>query len=312
MRGQLDTLTVELILTQDALAEKRAVLERRLAEIYKRGTMWTFQALFAAESFGDLVSRYKYLYLVSRQDRALVGEVEELRDRIAAHRRELLNVRLELSRRRNERGEELSQFLRLERERERSLQRTKASERETAAKLASLSKDEQRLNDIISSLERARRAAAASRPATAAVAEGRIRTSDLGALDWPVEGTILYNFGPQRLANNSTIRRIGIGIGVPVGTPVHTIEAGTVKLAGNLGTWGPTVIVDHGGGFYTTYLYLSRVDVKMDQAILKGVQIGLSGGAHSDEGPHIEFQIRESAIALDPVNWLKNRVGKSR
>ena len=33
MRGQLDTVTLELILAQDALAEKRAVLERRLADI---------------------------------------------------------------------------------------------------------------------------------------------------------------------------------------------------------------------------------------------------------------------------------------
>src|SRR2546429_1419066 len=113
MRGQLDTLTLELILTQDALAEKRAVLERRLAEIYKRGSLWTFQALLAAESFGDLLSRYKYLYLVSRQDRALVGEVEDLRDRIAARRREGLNVRAELARRRDERGKELSQYVRL-------------------------------------------------------------------------------------------------------------------------------------------------------------------------------------------------------
>src|SRR5262249_25418855 len=121
MRGQLDTLTVELILTQDALLEKRAVLERRLAEIYKRGNMWTFQALFAAESCGDLLSRYKYLYLVSRQDRALVTEVEDLRDKISTRRRELLNVRLELSRRRNERGQELTQFVRLERQRQTSL-----------------------------------------------------------------------------------------------------------------------------------------------------------------------------------------------
>ena len=68
------------------------------------------------------------------------------------------------------------------------------------------------------------------------------------------------------------------------------------------------MILNHGGGFYTTYMYLSRLDVKKGQAILKGAQIGLSGGANSDEGPHIEFQIRgEGGLPLDPVNWLKNR-----
>jgi len=123
MRGQLDTLTLELILAQDALSEKRAVLERRLTDIYKRGPLWTYQALLLADNFGDLLSRYKYLYLVSRQDKALVGEVQELRDRIAQRRKELVNVRTELGRRRDDRGRELTQFQRLEREREESVER---------------------------------------------------------------------------------------------------------------------------------------------------------------------------------------------
>ncbi|MBI4502186.1 MAG: peptidoglycan DD-metalloendopeptidase family protein [Gemmatimonadetes bacterium] len=306
MRGQLDTLTVELILTQDALAEKRAVLERRLAEIYKRGSLWTFQALFAAEDFGDLLSRYKYLYLVSRQDRALVADVEELRDRISERREELLNVRRELSRRRDERGLELSEFLRLERRRQTSLQRARASEREAAERLASLTKDEQRITDLINSLERARRAALATAPSRTS---GSIKSDDLRSLEWPVSGgEILYPFGMATLPNRTTILRQGVGIKVPVGTPVQAIEAGTVALAGTLGTYGPSVTINHGGGFYTLYLYLSRISVKQNQTVAKSTVIGLSGGANSDEGPHIEFQIRgENAIALDPVNWLKNR-----
>ena len=75
---QLDRSSAELALAEDNLAERQAVLERRLADIYKRGPLYTFQVLLAAESFGDLLSRYKYLYLTSRQDRALVTDVEKL------------------------------------------------------------------------------------------------------------------------------------------------------------------------------------------------------------------------------------------
>ena len=82
LSGRLDRTSAELILAEDNLAERRAVLERRLVDIYKRGPLYTFQALLAAESFGDLLSRYKYLYLTSRQDRALVGDVEKLRNRV--------------------------------------------------------------------------------------------------------------------------------------------------------------------------------------------------------------------------------------
>ena len=54
MSAQLDTVTLDLMLAQDALAETRAVLDTRLVEIYKRGPMWMFEVMLAAESFGDL------------------------------------------------------------------------------------------------------------------------------------------------------------------------------------------------------------------------------------------------------------------
>ncbi len=72
--SQLDHSSAELTLSQDNLADSKAKMQRRLADIYRRGPLYTFQVLLAAESFGDLLTRYKYLYLTSRQDRALVDE----------------------------------------------------------------------------------------------------------------------------------------------------------------------------------------------------------------------------------------------
>ena len=69
LNSHVDIASAELALAQDNLAEKRAVLARRLVEIYKRGTLYPFQVIVAAESFGDLLNRYKYLFLTSRQDR---------------------------------------------------------------------------------------------------------------------------------------------------------------------------------------------------------------------------------------------------
>src|SRR5690349_22960927 len=107
LSDQIDHTTVDLLLAQDALSEKRAVLERRLVDIYKRGPLYTYQVLLAAESFGDLLSRYKYLYLVTRQDRLLADEMDRLRARIARERRGLVDARDALEHRRTERAEEL-------------------------------------------------------------------------------------------------------------------------------------------------------------------------------------------------------------
>jgi len=303
MGTQIERKTADLLVAEDALAEKRAILQHRLTEIYKRGPLYTAQVLLAAESFGDLLSRYKYLYLVSRQDRQLVEEVEALRDSAAAGRDQLLGLQNTLSRRRDERAMENQRYRELERDRQRSLRQSQLAAERTQQQLAQLARDEARLNDFIASLERRRLAEARAGVASAP----RLRTSDIGQLDWPVDGSIIYRFGRQQLENNTTIRWNGIGIGVTSGTPVHSVAAGTVRLARSLGTYGPSVVIDHGGGYYTVYAYLSEIRVRENQQVAKGEVIGLSGGENSSQGPHIEFQVRKEGQALDPITWLRHR-----
>jgi septal ring factor EnvC (AmiA/AmiB activator) len=161
LSGGIDHITVDLILAQDALEEKRAVLERRLVDIYKRGALYTYQVLLAAESFGDLLSRYKYLYLVSRQDRQLTNEMNRLRDRIAQERRGLVGARDALERRRGERSEELQHFMDLARRRETSLRETRRHVARVQERLTAADAEERRVSDAIAALERARRAAEA-------------------------------------------------------------------------------------------------------------------------------------------------------
>ena len=303
--SQIDQITADLIVAEDALAEKRAILEHRLVEISKRGPLFAAQVLLAAESFGDLLSRYKYLYLVSRQDRQLVHIVTELRDRVAQQRDALLTVRTDLARRRDERADENTRYRELEQRRERSLQQVQRQQRQHAERLQQLARDEARVNELIATLERRRRAAEAAGTPTG---PARITTADLGQLDWPADGDIIFRFGRQQLPNNTTIRRNGIGIAVDAGTPVRAVAAGTVRVAQALGTYGLSVLVDHGGGYYSLYAQLGEIGVRLGQSIRKGDLIGRSGGSNSDEGAHLYFEIRgPGGQALDPVSWLRRQ-----
>jgi septal ring factor EnvC (AmiA/AmiB activator) len=304
--SQIERNTADLLVALDALAEKRAILNHRLSEITKRGPLFAAQVLLAAESFGNLLSRYKYLYLISRQDRQLVRDVEALRDRVAEQRGDLLSARTDLARRRDERAEENVRFRQLEQQRESSLQQSQRDQRRMEQRLQQLARDEARLNDLIVALERRRRAVEATPGATAAPA--RITTSDLGQLDWPVAGDVIYRFGRERQPNNTTIRWNGIGIATASGTPVRAIAAGTVRIAQPLGTYGPSVVLDHGGGFYSVYGFLSDIAVRQGQSVQKGQTIGQSGGENSDLGPHVHFEIRgQGGQALDPIAWLRQR-----
>ena len=307
MNSQVDTITMELLLAQDAYAEKRAILRARLVEIYKRGSLFAFEALLAADSFGELVSRYKYLFLASRQDQALVAEVEDLRDRIGRQRAQLVSVRSVLTNRHDERSRELGRYQTLEQQRQVRLRNVRGAETRAETRIDSLADDEHRMVEVLAALERARRAAG-----RVELDDASITSDDLGSLPWPADGDkIVFDFGDAQGPDQTTITHQGIGIGVPVGTEVRAVADGEAVIVGPFGTYGLTVVINHGGGVYSNYHYLSMINIQNGQFISGGSVIGQSGRS-VDHGPLLEFQIRQATaagnpIALDPVNWLKRR-----
>ena len=301
--GQIGQTTVDLILAEDALAEKHAVLERRIVDIYKRGPLYDWQVLLSSESFGDLVSRYKYLYLVSRQDRLLTNDMQKLRDRVARDRRNLLDARDALARRRSERADELTRYSDLEAQRTRDLRETRRGLRAAQQRITASEREESRLTDVIARLERERREALARGAATR---RATITTASLGTLPWPVDGNLVYRFGPAPGPDNTQITWHGVGIASPAGTPVRAVASGTVVDVGVRGTYLTTVILQHGGGYYTIYATLADATVHLGDQVLAGQVIGHVGGGSTDQGAHLHFEIRgPDQIALDPLNWLK-------
>ncbi|HEX5727129.1 MAG TPA: peptidoglycan DD-metalloendopeptidase family protein, partial [Longimicrobiaceae bacterium] len=145
-------------------------------------------------------------------------------------------------------------------------------------------------------------------PAPVRAPASALTTADVGNLNWPVGGRLLYRFGRQQQPNGTTIRWNGIGIGAAAGTPVRAVEAGTVEMAAPFEGYGPTVVVSHGGGYYSLYLYLKDVSVAQGQQVAKGQQVGTVGGERTPEGAHIEFQIRApGGEAVDPLGWLRGQ-----
>jgi murein DD-endopeptidase MepM/ murein hydrolase activator NlpD len=81
-----------------------------------------------------------------------------------------------------------------------------------------------------------------------------------------------------------------------------------VALVGPLGTYLTTVIVDHGGGFYSVYATLENASVVKGDRVTGGQVIGHVGGGSTEQGTHLHFEIRgPGQIALDPLNWLRPR-----
>jgi murein hydrolase activator len=296
--------TSSLVRAEDEAETKRAILNHRLIEIYKRGPLFDFQALLSADSFGELIARYKYLHEIAVHDRALVKRMDDLRTTIRGRRRQLVSLQSDVQQNRLEKAQEEARLQALESQRQKSLVRVQADSRKTQQRLAQVKRSESKLNDIISSIEAARRRGSSKASAVARGASS-IKTSDYGKLDWPVDGNILYNFGRVVRPDNTTLRWNGIGIAAAPGTPVHSVAAGDVVLAGQLGTYGQTVIVEHGGGDYSVYGSLSRINVAKGAHISKGEVIGEVGTSDPDLPPHLHFEIRHGGPAVDPASWLR-------
>ncbi len=312
LNAEVDSATTRVADAEQQLQEKRGTLRRRVRDIYKRGAMFDVEALLSAHSFGELLARYKYLHLLARHDRHLMEQVTILRDRIEKQRLLLVQLQQEVATNRSDKAQEEMRLRSLEQARARTLAETRRSATQTQQRLTQIARDEAKVRDVISTLEEARRVAARRTDApavAAAAARSTIRTSDIGKLDWPVEGDIIYRFGRVVNPNNTTTRWNGVGIAAPSGTRVVAISDGDVVLAEAIGTYGLTVIVQHGGGDYSVYGSLARAEVAVGAKVRKGQTIGVVGSADPDLPAHLHFEIRrDRGAAVDPLEWLKGNI----
>ena len=138
--------------------------------------------------------------------------------------------------------------------------------------------------------------------------------ADAGSLEWPLDGDIIYRFGQEQRPAGLVLNWNGVGSAGLPGSPVRAARNGLIVLAGPFEGYGPSVVLSHGDGFYSLYLYLEEIRVAEGRSIDMGHVIGTVGGTDTAQGPHIEFQVRAPIdggvpAAQDPLEWLKPRAG---
>jgi septal ring factor EnvC (AmiA/AmiB activator) len=303
INAEVASTTSDLVDAQDELTLKRVILQRRLVDIYKRGPLFSLEVMLSANSFGDLIARYKYLHLIALRDRVLVRRVEDLRNQIDRQRGNLVRFQSDMQENRQEKEDEEQRLRDLQSQQAASLHDAQRSARLTDKRIQQLASDEGRLTNVIASLEEARVRAERSSP-NAPRAPSAFRSS-ANRLDWPVDGTLLYTFGRVVNPNNTTVRWNGIGIKAAEGAEVHAVAAGKVRVAEQFGTYGLTVIIEHPGGDYSVYGSLEKVTVKKGDVVGKGDVIGYVGSTDPDLGPHLHFEMRPQGRPMDPLDILK-------
>ena len=97
----------------------------------------------------------------------------------------------------------------------------------------------------------------------------------------------------------------GVDLAAPLNTPIYATRAGVVVWAGWGSTGGWWVKVDHGDGFASTYLHLTRYVVKIGDFVEAGQIVGYMGSTGVSTGSHLHFGIMFNGEWVNPLKYVK-------
>ena len=88
----------------------------------------------------------------------------------------------------------------------------------------------------------------------------------------------------------------------PGGAMVRAVYPGRVAFADEYPNFGNTVIVDHGGQYYTVSAHLERIAVEVGEELSPGQRIGTVGTF--GQGPGLLFEVRDGQGTLNTSEWF--------
>jgi len=118
-----------------------------------------------------------------------------------------------------------------------------------------------------------------------------------GRLPFPITGRSEIR-SAQRVGSEGP----GLEMFAPAGSVVRAVQAGRVAFADSYAAYGRTVILDHGGGYYTVSANLGSIDVKVGEDLPAFTRIGTVG--NTDGNPRLYFEIRAGTSTLPPTDWF--------
>jgi len=302
----LKGLGEQLLATESQLVKQEALMAVRLREIYKKGGLYQWEVLVSERSFADMAKRYKYMSLITEQDRKLYNNIDGKKRLIVQDKQERESKLMTLAQVKGETEREASNLSADEAKQKKLLSRVQREKSSKEALVKELQEAARKLQKIIDRLEKERKAELVRSRNSRIPAAPSYLERNQGSLNWPADGKLYSSFGLKKHEKyNTYIQNNGIDILSATGAPVRSVAAGKVVYAERFIGYGNVVLIDHQSGFYTLYGNLSDILVATGSRVEIFQQIGTVGG--SVDGPILHFEVRKGGKPVDPLQWLNKK-----
>ena len=301
LENGIKEITAKIDAAEKEKEEKKASIMKLLRRQYEQKGSFYLKFLLKSDNIADFVKRYKFVKIISARNAEQIEEYRRMIEKLQDDRQALADYKAELTSVKNEKESEFKRFNSEKRRKNAVLKDIKTNIKHRSRMLSELEANARKLNKFIDSLE-----------ATVELSDKgaeRAFNDNRGHFPWPVDaGYIIAGFGRYRHPQFKTIvENRGLHIKEKYGAPVYTIFGGVVKYADWFEGYGKTVIIYHGGGYFTIYGHLSDIDVNNGQKVTIKQQIGKVGDTESFYGDELYFEMRKKAEPVDPMRYLKRR-----
>ncbi len=133
-------------------------------------------------------------------------------------------------------------------------------------------------------------------------------TAPTGSFMWPLQESfqITSYYGIQRNGFESKGEyHLGLDLAGPkLGAPIYAADGGVVTFAGERGSYGLLIKIQHEDGVETYYAHMSQIDVQVGDRVYKGQKIAEIGRSGVATGVHLHFEVRIDGRTVNPLNYL--------
>ena len=296
--------------SEEELDTLRTRYARRLSTIYKKGQISNLEKILSSTSWRQAIYRTKYLKIISEIDQKTHDIIRSLLIQIGRQKLELEAVLRKKRRLKRDREKTLVSVRSKKKKEQRELVKIRKSQKDLKVYLTEKQAGVKQLEDIIKKIQE---------DIARSEREERIRKQQMvlkskefpklkGQLQWPAEGRVVTKFGRQWNPKlKTTTENPGIDIKGKPGSQIRSVLGGVVTTITFIRGFGTTIIIDHGGGFYTVYSHVTNVETNEDSQVRSGDVIAYMGDSGSINGSQLHFEIWGQGKKLNPEYWLTRK-----